>query len=152
MDKTAAGAGAGFVSGLVIGLISIVLFITSVCELCLINIGGGIFMRQMLTQNALPVWQALGWLVHLSVSVVLGIILAHILSVTGKDWALLKGAIWGAVIWLITIGGVSPLGGYITVPPRPEDIFLLFAYHVLFGLLAAWLLVRFGSISETNKL
>ena len=149
MDKTAAGAAAGFAAGLVIGLISTVLNKTGICELCLINIGGGMFTRTIMVATAPAVWQVIGWLVHLTLSIVLGVILAYIIHFTGKDFALLKGAIFGAVIWVVDIGIISPLAGYMVASPQPVDLLFLFSYHVLFGLLVAALLLRYGKFAET---
>lgn len=150
MHNTAAGAVTGFVAGMATGLISTGLFLMDICQLCLIRIGGGLFMRSMLTETSLA-WTVIGWLSHLTVSIVLGVILAYILSFTGKDFALLKGAIFGAVVWVVTIGFISPLAGYISARPSPGDIILVFVYHVLFGLIAAWLLVRYSDVAETKR-
>ena len=120
------------------------------CELRLINIGGGVFTRNMLTEAAPLAWKAVGWLVHLTVSMLLGAILAYVLHYTGKDFALLKGGMFGSVIWLFTIGGISPLAEYTLPFPRPLDLVILLGYHALFGMMVAWLLARYGKL-ETVK-
>jgi FtsH-binding integral membrane protein len=142
---------AGLGAGLVVGVISHGLYILGICQLCLIAIGGGFFARRMLAKTAAPVWTILGWIDHLLVSMVLGVILVYILHYSGRDYALIKGAIFGAVVWLVTIGIISPLAGYIPPSPQAIDLAILLAYHILYGILAAWLLLRFHVKSVTEE-
>jgi hypothetical protein len=128
---------------LAIGVISNVLYILNVCEVCLVAIGGGFARQRMLGEAEGFAWFVLGWVDHLLISMLFGIILSYILHYTGRDYAILKGAFFGAVLWLLGIAMISPLAGYIPPSPSALDLGILLAYHIIYGLLVAWLLVRF---------
>lgn len=146
MDRIVAGGLAGLVSGIILGLITTVLSLLGFCKLCLIAIGGGIFVRQIL-KSPIPIgWMMIGWLNHLIVSVALGIVLAYILTYMGKEYAVLKGAFFGAVVWYLLIGIFAPLAGYLPPSPEPLELFIVFGYHVFFGGLAAYLTTRLSSL------
>ncbi len=151
MDKITAGSLAGLGAGIVIGLISLILYLSGICRMCLITIGGGIVRQEMLTADAAtPTWLLFGWTTHLIISVLLGIFLTYLLYLTGRDFALLKGIIFGAAAWFIDIVIISPPAGYI---PRsaadPGELLILLAGHMLFGLLTAWLLCRYAKSALT---
>lgn len=145
MDKALSGALAGLAAGLIIGIVSFGLYTLNICRLCLVAIGGGLFTQQMLPQGTTFIWLLLGWVDHLVMSMILGIILVFILHYTGRDYAIVKGAIYGAIVWYFAIGIIAPLAGFTPPSPRAADLLVLLAYHLVFGMLAAWLMVRFGT-------
>lgn len=135
------GGVSGVIAGIVVGIISKVLFLLNICNLCLVAIGGGLIRREMLTNKSF-MWQVLSWIDHLAMSLILGFVLIYILHYTGKDFALLKGAVFGMIVWYINIAIISPLAGYIPASPDALSLMLLLTYHILYGLIAAWLIVK----------
>lgn len=145
MDKPLLGSIAGLIAGTVTGAISFLLYSMGLCKLCLVAIGGGLFSRNMLTKSVPPAWTVLGFVDHFIMSIILGVVLAYILHFTGTDYALLKGLGFGATVWYINIAIVAPLAGYIPKSPQPADLAILLGYHLLFGLLASWVIVKLGN-------
>jgi uncharacterized membrane protein YagU involved in acid resistance len=143
MDRLVGGAATGLGAGLAIGFISNVLYILNVCKLCLVAIGGGFARQRMLGEAEGFAWFVLGWVDHLRISMLFGIILAYVLHYTGLNYVLLKGAFFGAVLWLLGIAMISPLAGYIPPSPSPLDLSIMLAYHIIYGLLVSRILIRF---------
>ena len=111
MDKPVLGAKAGLLSGVIVGTVSAVLNVLGVCQLCLIKTGGGFFAREMITSNEITLWTFLGWVNHLIISIILGIIWVYFIYYTGKDYAVVKGLILGIIFWMINYSFISPLTG-----------------------------------------
>ncbi len=142
MDRAAAGGLAGIVSGIIVGFISFALHLLGICRICLISIGGGMFRQEMLGVTAPMSWLLLGWVTHLIISSLLGIMLVYILVFTGREHALWKGLLFGSAVWAVDIMFVSPLAGFVPLNANPIDLFIVLGYHMLFGILVAWFLVR----------
>ncbi|MBS4030154.1 MAG: hypothetical protein KGZ63_01840 [Clostridiales bacterium] len=142
MDRAVIGGAAGAIAGIVIGIISHVLYLFNFFNLCLIAIGGGLHRRGMLARTDGFMWHVLGWTGHFTISLILGIVLIYILHYTGKEFALLKGAVFGMIVWYINIAIISPLVGYIPPSPDAANLMLLLSYHILYGLIAAWLIIK----------
>lgn len=149
MDKMVAGGTAGMVSGLIVGLISTILYILDFCRISLVAIGGGIFMREMMAQKGF-LWLLTSWAANLALSMALGIALVYLLVMTGEKFALLKGAMLGAVVWYLLIGIIAPLAGYIPPVVRALEPIMMLAYHLLFGVLTAWWIVRWGVLKQST--
>ncbi len=142
MDKVVAGGAVGTVAGIMGGIISRVLFGLNVGKLCLVEIGRGIFFqKEMPGITDSFSWHVLGWVAHLAMSIMLGIVFVYLLHYTGRDYALLKGAMLGVIVWYVNIGIISPLAVYTPLPLDAFSLLLMLAYHVIFGLISAWLIV-----------
>lgn len=88
-----------------------------------------------------------GLLSHFVSGALFGVVLAWLLERTGPDLALVKGATFGAVLWLVPYSLLTPL----FVPDqvvRPDALssLLLLASHVAYGLVAAQTMVRFARV------
>jgi hypothetical protein len=149
MDKMVAGGMAGVVSGLIVGLISTVLYILDFCRISMVAIGGGIFMREMMVQKGF-LWLLTSWAANITLSMALGVTLVYLLVLTGEKYALLKGAMFGAVVWYLLIGVIAPLGGYMPPVVRALEPILMLAYHLLFGVLTAWWIIRWGVLKQST--
>jgi hypothetical protein len=142
MDRSLNGGAAGLIAGAVVGALSLLFYTLGVCNLCLVAIGGGLSNKNMLARTVAPAWTILGFLDNLIISLILGVVLAYILHFTGSKHAILKGMGFGAVVWLIDIVIIAPLAGYIPKSPQPLDLAILLGYHLLFGSLTAFLIIR----------
>lgn len=141
MDRAVIGGVSGVIAGIVVGIISKILYGLNLCNLCLVAIGGGLFQREMLTNKSF-MWHVLSWIDHLAMSLILGVILIYILHYTGRDLAPFKGAVFGMIVWYINIAIISPLVGYIPPSPDAVSLMLLLTYHILYGFIAAWLIIK----------
>ncbi|MCW3491669.1 hypothetical protein [Dethiobacter alkaliphilus] len=145
MNRVNAGALAGLLVGIVIGLIAMGMNMIGLCEICLIALGGGVFQQQLLQEPVAIGWILMGWVSHLIISIGLGIIFAFLLTYIGERLAVVKGAFFGAVVWYIAIGIFAPLAGYLPESPDPLELFIVFSYHLIFGMLVAYFIVKYGS-------
>ena len=111
------GAISGIITGIIMGLISMALHAVKICKLCIIAIGGGIFLGQMMEgYNAYGL--ILAWLTHLALSGSFGILIAILLHYSGNKYYILKGAGLLTLIYLADIGVIVPLRG---VYPDNQD-------------------------------
>jgi hypothetical protein len=150
VDKVAAGGLAGLGAGIVAGAVSHILFALGICRLCMIAIGGGLFRQQMLTEGMGLSWNIIGWVNHLLISSLLGVLMIYLLVLTGRKYILLKGLLYGAAVWFVAIELISPLAGYIPPAPNPVDMAIMLGYHMLYGVVAAWLLARYFAPALTR--
>lgn len=74
---------------------------------------------------------------------VVGVMTTYILSLTGRDKAIIKGMGTGAISWIMLNGVVSNLGLGIK-SKKPISPILSFADHVIFGLLTGYLISKLG--------
>lgn len=135
------GALSGIIAGIVMGLISMLLHAQKICKLCIIAIGGGIFSGQLLGDYNIY-GLILSWLIHLALSAAFGILTATILSYTGPKHYFLKGAGIMTLVYLFDIGLIAPLRGILSDNQQFPDLLLVLFYHIFFGCLAAYLIVR----------
>ncbi len=74
----------------------------------------------------------------------LGVATAFMLTYLGEKLAVLKGAFFGAVVWYLLIGVFATLAGYFPESPQLIELFIVFGYHIAFGGLVAYLIVKYG--------
>ncbi|MCK8818068.1 hypothetical protein MWH28_11935 [Natroniella sulfidigena] len=143
MFDHAIGALSGIIAGIFMGLISMTLFRIGICKLCIIAIGGGIFTGQLVELQ--PYGLIIAWLTHLSLSAAFGILITIVLNHFGSKYHVLTGAVLLTLIYLANIGIIAPLRG--TIPDDPEyfDLLLILLYHIFFGSLTSFLIVKYGN-------
>ncbi len=131
------------------GLISLTLYMTGLCGICLVALGGGIFQQQLLPRNVSLGWVMLGFITNLILSGSLGVAIAFMLTYLGEKLAILKGAFLGAIVWYLLIGVFSPLAGYLPESPSLTDLFIVLGYHIAFGGFVAFLIMKYGTKEAT---
>lgn len=137
MDWLVRGGIAGALTALMTQAISSLLF---VLKLLPVNL-----MIRLAGSLVSPFHPVTATLVHLIIGAGLGIILSSILAFTGSDYHLLKGALFGALEWVVQRVFVVPLFGLV-FPFRYT--FLLntveIGFDILYGVLAACFIVVLG--------
>ncbi|MFZ5944762.1 MAG: hypothetical protein ACOYVD_11665 [Bacillota bacterium] len=137
-----AGAISGIITGIIMGLISMALFASKICKLCIIAIGGGIFTGQLMDEfNGYGI--LLSWLTHLAISGALGILIQIMLYYLGEKLYILKGAGLLTLVYLANIGVIAPLRGVFPNNQEFNDLLLILIYHIFFGSLASFLVVKY---------
>ncbi|KJS80944.1 MAG: hypothetical protein JM58_18150 [Peptococcaceae bacterium BICA1-8] len=137
-----AGAVSGIIAGIVMGLISMALSAVKICKLCLIAIGGGLFTGQLMDEfNGYGI--ILSWFIHLALSGALGILIVLMLHYFGTKYHILKGAGLLTLVYLANIGVIAPLRGVFPDNQEFFDLLLILLYHILFGGLASFLIVKY---------
>jgi hypothetical protein len=144
MDRATVGFLSGLAGGMVTGTISLTLYMTGLCEICLVALGGGIFTQQLLPRSASLDWMILGFITNLILSGSLGVAIAFMLTYLGEKLAILKGAFFGSIVWYLLIGVFAPLAGYLPESPVLIDLFIILGYHIAFGGFVAFLIVKYG--------
>lgn len=142
VDRITKGAVSGIIAGIAMGLISMTLHAVKICKLCIIAIGGGIFSgQQMEGYNVYGL--VLSWLIHLALSAALGILIVIVLDYFGTKYHILKGACLLILVYLVNIGIIAPLRGVLPDHQGFFDLLLLLLYHIFFGGLASFLIVKY---------
>ena len=149
MERATVGFLSGLAGGIIIGLISLTLYTTGLCRICLVALEGGIFQQQLLPRTASLGWIILGSIAHLILSASLGVAIAFMLTYLGEKLAILKGAFLGAIVWYLLIGVLSPLAGYLPESPNLTDLFIVLGYHIAFGGFVAFLIMKYGTKEAT---
>ena len=149
LDKTLLGTKAGISAGVICGLISQTLHTLGMGRICMVKTASAFYSQQVLTATKFSGWTILGWTGHLIISAVLGVILVYLFSALGKEYAWLKGMMFGALVWIFDYGFVGPLSGFILPGMLPRDYFIVLGYHLLFGLIAAWYIMRYSHVQES---
>ena len=141
------GAVSGIIAGIIMGLISMALHTVKICKLCIIAIGGGIFSGQLMEGfNAYGL--VLSWLTHLTLGGLFGILIAILLYYSGTKYHMLKGAGLLTLVYLANIGVIAPLRGAFPDNQNFFDLLLILFYHIFFGSLASFLVVKYKHKAE----
>ena len=148
MDRTTVGFVAGLAGGGIIGVIAMTMNVLGLCKICLIALGGGVFQQQLLQEPVELGWIMLGWVSHLIISASLGVGIAVMFTYLGEKRAVLEGAFFGSVVWLLLIGVFAPLAGYLPESPKWFELFIVLGCHIAFGGLVAYLIVRYGNTEQ----
>ncbi len=136
------GTISGISAGVIMGLTSMALHATKICKLCIIAIGGGVFSgRLMEGYNVFGL--ILSWVIHFALSVFFAILIIIMLHYTGSKYYTIKGAGLLTLIFLANIGIIAPLRGIMPANPAFSDLLLLLFYHILFGVLAGFFIVKY---------
>lgn len=146
IEKVINGSLSGIIAGIVMGIAVSIANVLNVTAYHSIEIAGGIFIQEVLESPGI-LWIIVGWLSHLVIAMALGITLCYIYYFTGAGYALLKGLLFGGFTWLLNLGIIAPLINY-NIMERLDSLDLLFSFglHLLFGIITAWLLIKFGPI------
>lgn len=102
----------------------------------------GIFMTKRMAKTESG--KGLGILIDFCIACKLGILLVYLLSATGKDHHLLKGASLGQSAWIIMYGVLSSLGASKSHSASAKTSFSNFLAHSIFGMIAAKAIVTLG--------
>ena len=89
-----------------------------------------------------PLALAKGFITDYAIAAILGIALLYLLRRTGKDYALFKGLLLGLFVHIGLYGLVMALRATRITILTPLPNLLLVIPHVVFGMVAAWVLKR----------
>jgi hypothetical protein len=143
MDLVVAGSVAGLIAGVVMGVTANLLNAAGLTEYSSIQIAGGVFTGEYLTDPMSPGMLVVAWSSHLVIAMAVGTMLAWFISYTGRDYGLLKGTLLGAFFWLFNNGIMAPLLDFELLPPMTDaDLIFSLGRHLAFGALSAALLLH----------
>ncbi len=144
-DRITAGAVGGLVAGVLMGFISMILNLVGICDLCVINIGFSIFSTGQFGEST--IFEILfGWIIHLVLSVTFGVLIAIMLTYFGTKFHILKGATLIALLFIVNMGIIGPMLGTIPGEAGIFDFYLMLFYHIIFGGLSSYIIVRYGNL------
>lgn len=104
----------------------------------------GIFIKQDGLSN--PFALATGHIADFAVASSLGIILVYIMKLTGKDYPISKGLLYGIIIHIIVFGVAKTLGITSVELVEPVANFVVLLPNISFGILAALFIYRYGNL------
>ncbi len=88
--------------------------------------------------------QVIGQISNLIVGIVFGMPTIYLLSLTGKDKAILKGTATGMLAWTILYGALANLGFSTTRPAMPHTVLSNLAGHAACGATVSLVATRLG--------
>ena len=88
--------------------------------------------------------RAVGIIADYAIGGLLGVGTVYALSMTGKDNALLKGALTGQAMWTMLYGALGTMGATRVGPSEPTTVLSEFAAHTAYGTTAAFLATSLG--------
>ncbi len=141
MDKIIFGSLAGIISGILMGIANSVTNVLNISNYYAIEVAVGIFSRGLYSPSIS--WLIVCWIAHLTIAMAYGVILCYIFYNTGKDYGLVKGLLYGGIVWLLNLGIIAPIIGYRVIQDLSSvDLLFSFVLHLFFGIIAAWVLIR----------
>ena len=140
-DRITLGAISGLLSGTPDTVINALEYRAGITDLTYGQMGANLF----LTENKINtrVAQAAGYLANFSAVGAGGVIFAYLLSLTGRDHAVVKGVGLGLVSWL-TVYGLGSKIGLSVKTKKPLAPVLSFFDHVLYGSLLGLITPKLG--------
>lgn len=91
-----------------------------------------------------PLGKAVGWLADGVIGIMLGVGMVYVLSVSGKDQAVLKGTLAGQVMWTALYGVLATMGATKVKPVSPKTVLSEFIGHTAYGAVTAALVTNLG--------
>jgi hypothetical protein len=86
-----------------------------------------------------------GWIADTTISGMLGVVSVYMLSFTGKDKALLKGAlVSGGMAWAGLYGVLGTMGATAVQHPQPKTVLSEFLVHTVYGAVVATMATYLG--------
>lgn len=99
------------------------------------RISGGFFMKKNTVESIYG--KTAGWIADTVIAGGLGVGLVYLLKMTGKDHALIKGAIYGQTAWTTLFGVAGKLGASNIYPTDAKTVLSGYMNHNLYGIGAA---------------
>jgi hypothetical protein len=89
-------------------------------------------------------------LANLACGGLLGVIFTYFVSFTNPKYMLLKGAIYGGGTWFMICGMVARV---LRLPmvDKPMDQYMILAMHIIYGIVIAFVIARFGEFEKTPE-
>jgi hypothetical protein len=98
-----------------------------------------------------PLGQTAGFLADGAIAGLLGVLFTYMMSITGKDYALLKGSLGGEVAWTALYGTLATMGATTVKGVSPPTVVTEFMGHTAYGLAAAGLIAMLGDPGLFNS-
>lgn len=93
---------------------------------------------------SVPKGKLIGFVGDATIAAMLGTATTYVLSITGKDNYLLKGASSGMLMWTTLYGALNGIGISKLGPASPKTVLSQFIAHTAFGAVSATLATRLG--------
>lgn len=143
-DRLVLGAIAGMVTSLPIQIFDALMHENGITDLSYAYSASRIFLTKKKTKT-LP-GKAVSAIVNFANSSTVATAITYILSLTGKDYALLKGAGIGTMMW-VGIGGLMSSIGLKIKSKRPITPLILLGQHIIFGVMCSYIIIKLGDNS-----
>ncbi len=144
MNRFLVGCYSGIIAGIIMGIIVSIANMLNLTSYHSIKIAAGIFLQEVFLSPGL-LWTVIGWVVHLQIAIIYGVIINYLLQLSGSEYCLQKGLFVGGFSWLFDLGIVAPVIGYnIMTNLNASDLLFSFVLHLFFGTFTAWLIMKLG--------
>lgn len=141
-DSISLGLFSGLMGNLAKGLFNLFTWKTEKNEVLYPHLASSMFFAPRRTKRRKPF--LVGSLADLSMGAIFGIPLVYILKKTGKDNFMVKGAGFGALLWVVFYGAGHNLPIVSIKPKKSRSPLWAFLEHLLFGVGTACTAVKFA--------
>lgn len=143
-DRIILGTISGIISSATLQIIDAILYRLRITDLPFVYLASKVFLTKKKTKTTTGI--VTSSIVNFANSGFISTLITYILSLTGKDRALIKGAGFGILMWIFIAGLLSNLGLNIK-SKRPLTPLVNLGEHILFGTLCGYLITKFGDNS-----
>ncbi len=144
-DSVTVSLFSGILGTLVMDASNLLLWRTKNTEALYGHIAGSVYVRPFRTNQRKNFW--LGQIIHLVTGAILAYPLNLLLIKTGKDYATLKGAFFGAVTWEFIYGFGQRFSVFSTKPHMTKTHYAELLNNILYGVATSKALVAFSEPS-----
>lgn len=141
-DRTMLGAVAGLAGNVAKNAVGLVLQDMKLMELGAPTRAAGMFIAPH--KVGTPKGRAVGLISDNLIAVVLGVAMVYLLSISGRDKAVLKGMASGQTMWTTLYGVLATMGATKIYPLSPKSHLSAFVSHTFFGLVTALVASELG--------
>jgi|Deesub1362A_J573_1020465.scaffolds.fasta_scaffold00029_152 hypothetical protein len=147
-DTVVVGAVAGFIGGVVMLAINLILFVGGVIALSQLHQGARAVLPPGAALGTAPAL-ALGLVVTLLLAIILGVVGVYLLRATGRDYAWFKGLLFGGAVWVLVYGLLGPL--LIPMPILRPDLLTSASFlvsHLAYGLVTFLVAAQYRPVTR----
>ncbi|MBM7623360.1 hypothetical protein [Sporohalobacter salinus] len=110
------------------------------------QMSAGVFIREDALSN--PFSLAIGVVSDFAVASLLGILLVYIMRITGKDYPISKGVLYGIMIHIVVYGVAKTLNITSVELLNPLANFIVLFPNIIFGIFNALFIERYGILDS----
>jgi hypothetical protein len=143
-DRIILGTITGIISSAPLQIIDALIYRHGITDLPFVYLASKIFLTKKKTKTTAG--KAISSLVNFANSSFISTTITYMLSLTGKDRALIKGAGFGILMWIFIAGLLSNLGLNIK-SRRPVTPLIYLGEHIVFGALCSYFITKLGDNS-----
>lgn len=144
-DIIIVGAVAGLVADGVMDILEAVLVKFKILKYSLDLMAAGMIIQHPVYLKS-GLGHLVGYLAGAALSMIVGVVFVYLMKKMGPRWLIVKGMIYGWIVWFLIYGGVaSGLKVTYLYDYNPVQALLQLAFHMIYGALIAGVVAKLGN-------